>query len=233
MSYIYALINQKNNKKFVGKTNMEEDVLKNLLYTILDEDKHYNDLLQKDWKKYNFRFETIESDDCVKDFDTLVRDENLLNPIYGYNVFQDLQNRKGRHKKKEVFTEDICLLYCFHENIQFWVNNLGLERNTISNRLGNFDLFDNGYFHRAIARYEDYYWSALRILYLENVCLTADQLMDRMYNRYDISRQLRITPRKISKFFSAHHVNTRDKKEKGCLVFCPKCDYNGDRRGKD
>ena len=119
-------------------------------------------------------------------------------------------------------------MYCFHENIQFWVKILGLERNTISNRLGNFDLFSNDYFHRAIARYDDYYWTALRILYMDEVCLIANQLMDRMMNRYDISGQLRITPRKISKFFSINGVGHQDKKQRGCLVFCPICDDEDD-----
>lgn len=228
MGYLYALINKRNKKKFVGKTNLEEDLLKSILYRVLDDNKHYNELLQKDWFKYNFEFKKIASENCIGDFDKIIKDENLLNPIYGYNVFNDLQNRKGRHKKKEVFTEDICLLYCFHDDIQFWVKVLGLERNTISNRLGNFDLFSNDYFHRAIARYEDYYWTAIRIMYLDEICLTANQLMDKMGHRYDVSGQLRITPRKISKFFSAHGVKTQDKKMKGCLVFCPALDCDCD-----
>lgn len=228
MGYLYTLINKKNNKKFVGKSNLEKELLKSFLYRILDDGNHYNDLLQKDWKKYNFEFSTIESDNCIDDFDKLIRDENLLNPRYGYNVFNDLQNKKGRHKKNDVYNEDICLLYCFHNNVQHWVKILGLERNTISNRLGNFDLFNNDYFYRTIARYEDYYWSALRILYLDEVCLTADQLMDRMLNRYEISSQLRVTPRKISKFFSINNVSHKDKKTKGCLVFCPCCDKDDD-----
>ena len=206
MGYLYTLTNKKNNKKFVGKTNLEEDVLKSYLYRALDDGKHYNKLLQKDWLEYNFEFNKIYSDNCIEDFDTLIRDEELLNPMYGYNVFNDLQNKKGRHKKKSIFTEDICLLYCFHENIQFWVQILDLERNTLSNRLGNFDLFQNNYFYRAIARYEDYYWTALRILYIEETCLTANQLMDKMGHRYEISRQLRVTPRKISKFFSSYII---------------------------
>lgn len=228
MGYLYALINKTTDKKFLGKSNFDKKLLKGLLYGALDEGKHYNDLLQKDWKDYNFEFMTFESDDCVKDFDKIINDEDLLNPIYGYNVFNDLQNKKGRHKKTNVFTEDICLAYCFHDDIQFWTKILDLERNTISNRLGNFDLFKNDYFHRTVARYDDYYWTALRILYLENICLTADQLMDRMLNRYKISGQLRVTPRKVSKFFSSHGVAHQDKKEKGCLVFCPSCDKHCD-----
>ena len=223
MGYLYALINKTTDKKFLGKSNFDTRLLKTLLYGALDDGKHYNKLLQKDWEEYNFEFKTIESEDCAKDFDKIINDEELLNPKYGYNVFNDLQNKKGRHKKQDVFTEDICLAYCVHDSVQFWTKMLKLERNTISNRLGNFDLFNNDYFHRTVARYDDYYWTALRILYLEEICLTADQLMDRMLNRYEISGQLRVTPRKISKFFSANGVGHQDKKEKGCLVFCPAC----------
>lgn len=231
MSYLYALVNKKNDKKFIGKSNLEKKKLKQYLYRVLDDGDHYNKLLQKDWFRYNFEFMTLdEGNDIVDKFDKLINDEDLLNPKNGYNVFNDLQNKKGRHKKKNIYTEDICLLYCFHDNIQYWVNTLGLERNTISNRLGNFDLFANDYFHRAIARYDDYYWTALRILYLEDICLTADQLMDRMMNRYDVSGQLRITPRKISKFFSIHGVGSKEKKKRGCLVFCPCRDKNERRR---
>ena len=59
MGYLYTLTNKKNNKKFVGKTNLEEDVLKSYLYRALDDGKHYNKLLQKDWLEYNFEFNKI------------------------------------------------------------------------------------------------------------------------------------------------------------------------------
>ena len=228
MGYLYALINIDNDKKFLGKSNLEEKILKKMLFRALKNRSHYNKLLQKEFEEYNFKFETYETDDCTKDFDKIIRDEELLNPIYGYNVFNDLQNRKGRHKKREVFTEDLCLLYLFNPSVQFWVNVLDLERNTISNRLGNFGLFDDGYYHQSIARYEDYYWTALRILYIENKCMTANQLMDRVMHRYDVSPQLRITPRKISKFFATHRVKRKNKKEEGSLVFCPSCDCDSD-----
>ena len=227
MGFLYALINKHNGKKFLGKSNLDSKLLKQLFFEALDEEKHYNNLLQKDWKKYVFKFEKISSDDCVKDFDSIIRDEELLNPMYGYNIFNDLQNKKGRYKKKSFFSEDICLLYLFNKKVQFWVNILNMERNTLSNRLGNYGLFDDGYYGQSIARYEDYYWTALRILYLEDKCLTANQLMDKMGHRYNISSQLRITPRKISKFFSAHNVRHQDKKNKGSLVFCPTCNCKG------
>lgn len=223
MGYLYILTNKDNNKKFVGKSNLEEKILKKLLYRALKREEHYNKLLQKEFKKYDFDFEIQKSDDVTKDFDKFVKDNELLNPKYGYNVFVDLQNRKGRHKKRELYTEDLCILYLFNKNVQYWSNVLKLERNTISNRVGNFGLFSDGYYYQTVARYEDYYWTALRILYLDNKCLTANQLMDRMINRYDVSSQLRITPRKISKFFAAHGVCKKEKKDKGSLVFCPSC----------
>lgn len=229
MSYLYALVNKHNNKKFLGKSNLDLDLLKKLLFDALDEEKHYNDLLQKDWKRYNFSFEKISSEDCVGDFDSIIRDEELLNPMYGYNVFGDLQNKKGRYKKTNFFSEDVCLLYLFNERVQFWVDILKMERNTLSNRLGNYGLFDDGYYGKSIARYEDYFWTALRILYLEDRCFTANQLMDKMGHRYNVSSQLRITPRKISKFFSSYNVQHQDKKDKGSLVFCPSCNCKGKR----
>lgn len=232
MGFLYALINQDNKKKFLGKSNLKKTMVKKLLYRSLKKEQHYNKLLQKEFKKYNFKLETYESDNVIKDFDQMIKDEQLLNPRYGYNVFNDLQNKKGRHKKREIFTEDLCLLFMFNPNVQFWVNVLDLERNTISNRLGNFGLFNDGYYHQSIARYEDYYWTALRILYLENKCLTANQLMDRMMHRYDVSSQLRITPRKISKFFAANKVHRQEKKDKGSLIFCPFCSKDCDRNDR-
>ena len=224
MGYLYVLKNKDNNKEFLGKSNLERKVLKKLVYRALKHQNHYNKLLQKEFEKHVFEFKVIESNNVTKDFDKYIKNHDLLNPRYGYNVFNDLQNKKGRHKKRELYTEDICILYLFEKKVQFWVNILGLERNTISNRLGNFGLFDDGYYNQKIARYEDYYWTALRILYLEEQCLTANQLMDRMIHRYNISSQLRITPRKISKFFAAHEVCRKDKKDKGSLIFCPSCD---------
>ena len=54
MGYIYALINRENEKKFLGKSNLEKHVLKKLLYQALRKENHYNDLLQKEFKKYTF-----------------------------------------------------------------------------------------------------------------------------------------------------------------------------------
>lgn len=222
MSYLYILKNRDNNKKFVGKSNLEENVLRKLLFRHLRKKKHYNELLQKEFLEHPFDFEIIESNNTIEEFDRMIKDESLLNPTYGYNVFNDLQNKKGRHKKKGVFTEDLCLLYIFNPDVQYWAKQLGLERNTISNRIGNFNLFDDGYYYKSIARYEDYYWTALRILYLEEECMTATQLIDRMMNRFSISSQLRITPRKVSKFFSANNIGRENRRDKGSLIFCPK-----------
>ena len=228
MGYLYILKNKDNNKKFLGKSNLDKKLLSKLLFQALRKKSHYNKLLQKEFESYVFELEFIETENVTEDFDKIIKDEQLLNPIKGYNVFNDLQNKKGRHKKMELYTEDICLLYLFNKHVQFWVNVLGLERNTISNRLGNYGLFNDGYYHQSVARYEDYYWMALRLLHLEGKCLTANQLMDKMMHRYDISSQLRITPRKISKFFAANGVNRQDKKEKGSLVFCPKAKSDQD-----
>lgn len=225
MGYLYSLTNKTNNKKFIGKSNLEKDTLKKLLFKALRKKKHYNKLLQKEYQNFLFDFEIIESDNVLEDFDNIIKDEDLLNPIKGYNVFNDLQNRKGRHKKVNLYTEDICLLYLFHPQVQFWVNVLGLERNTISNRLGNYGLFDDCYYYQTIARYDDYYLKAIREMFIDGECYTANQIMDRMMNRYEISSQLRITPRKVSKFFAASNVPRKSKKQNGSLVFCPDC-YN-------
>ena len=100
MGYLYALVNKDNNKKFLGKSNLEEKVLKKMIYRALKKGQHYNKLLQKEFKKYRFELQIIESNNVTKDFDRIIKDENLLNPKYGYNVFNDLQNKNGRHKKK-------------------------------------------------------------------------------------------------------------------------------------
>ena len=226
MGYLYVLTNLQNERRFVGKSNLDKKVLIDVLYRVLEDKKHYNDLLQKDWKRHNFDIEFIESDDCSVDCDKYIKDNKLLNPIYGYNVFNDLQNKKGRHKRSNVFSDDVCLLYCFYDDIQFWTRYWGLQRNVLSNRLGNFDLFKNGYYYRAIARYDDYYWTAARVLFKNELCLTASQLMDKMSHTYQVSRQLRITPRKISKFFLIHDISQQEYTEKGCIIFCPLRDQN-------
>lgn len=222
MSYLYILTNTKNGKKFVGKTGFSQETLKLILYHVLDNEEHYNVLLQKDWHKYPFKLTFEEHDDVIKACDNIINDEELLNPINGYNVYADLKTNRGRHRKDNIFSDDICLLYCWFNNIQYIVRTLNLERNTISNRLANFELFDNHYFYRNIARYEDYYWSSIRMIYIENKCLTAAQIMDKMLNRYEISGMLRITPRKISSFYSINNIYSTKDKSQGCLIFCPK-----------
>lgn len=222
MSFLYILTNTKTGQKFVGKSSLSKPSLKLILYYILDNNKHYNVLLQRDWLKYNFTLTFEDHDDVGEACDNIIKDEDLLNPICGYNFFADLRNNRGRHKKKEVFSDDICLIFCLFHNIQYIVRTLGLERNTVSNRLANFDLFDNHYFYRNIARYEDYYWTSIRMLYTENKCLTANQIMDKMMNRYNVSGMLRITPRKISSFYSINNIFSEKDKSQGCLIFCPK-----------
>lgn len=222
MNYIYILTNTSNGKKFVGKSSFPQWCLKLLLYSVLDDNNHYNQLLQKEWFENSFKLEFLECDDVGETCDNIIKEENLLNPIRGYNVYADLRNNRGRYKKDDVFSDDICLLFCWFSNIQYIVRSLNLERNTVSNRLANFELFSNHYFARNIARYEDYNYTSMRLLYLEDKGLTASQIMDKMLHRYDISNMLRITPRKISSFYSANHVYSEKDKSQGCLVFYPK-----------
>ena len=222
MSYIYTLKNLKNNKKFVGKSSFPKWCLSLLLCSTLDDEIHYNALLQKEWKNGIFELSFIDTDNAGKECDKIIKEENLLDPNSGYNVYADLQNNRGRHKKNDVFSDDICLLYCWYPNVQYIVRTLGLERNTISNRLANFELFDNNYFARNIARYEDYNYTSMRLLYLEDKGLTANQIMDKMLHRHNISNMLRITPRKISSFYSANKVYSEKDKSQGCLIFYPR-----------
>ena len=81
---------------------------------------------------------------------------------------------------------------------------------------------ESGFVHLIFASEDDYYYTSMRMLFLEDDCLTANQIMDRMMHRYTISNMLRITPRKISSFYSVHHVPSKKDKSEGCLVFCSK-----------
>lgn len=224
MSYLYILTNTSNGKKFVGKTSFSKWVLNILLFDLLDEEKHYNKLLQKDYKKNVFTISYIECNNCAEKCDSIINNEELLNCIHGYNVYADLRNNRGRYKKEDIFTDDLCLMFCWYPNIQYLVRTLKLERNTVSNRLANFELFENDYFARNIARYDDYYYTSMRLLYLEEKCLTANQIMDHMMHKYSVSNMLRITPRKISSFYSVHHIPSSKDKSQGCLIFCPEND---------
>ena len=224
MSYLYILTNTSNGKKFVGKSSFPRWALNILLFDSLDDGNHYNKLLQKDYKKHNFTINYYDCDNCAEECDNIINNEGLLNPKYGYNVYADLRNNRGRYKKEDVFSDDLCLMFCWYPNVQYLVRTLGLERNTVSNRLANFELFENDYFSRKIARYDDYNYTSIRLLYLEEKCLTANQIMDHMMHRYEVSNMLRITPRKISSFYSVHHIPSSKDKTQGCLVFCPKDD---------
>lgn len=219
---IYTLTNVETGKKFAGKTNFNKFFIKQILFEVLDNGNHYNKFLQKDWFKYNFEIEIFETDDDIAECDKIINDEQLLNPIRGYNVYADLPPNRGRHRQKYIYNDDICLVWCFFPKIQFVTRTFDMQRNSISNRLSNFELYDGVYYSRSIARYEDFYWTSARLLYLEGKCLTANQILDRMIHRYDISDMLRITPRKISKFYVTNGIASKDDKEKGCLVFCPR-----------
>lgn len=219
---IYFLTNTENNKKFVGKTNFSPFYLKLLLYEVLDSGNHYNQYLQKDWFKYNFKLTFYETDNTIDECDKIINDDDLLNPIRGYNLYADLAPNRGRFRQSNVYNDDICLVWCFFPKIQFVTRTFDMQRNSISNRLSNFELYDNIYYSRRIARYEDFYWTSARLLYLEGKCLTANQILDKMIHRYDISDMLRVTPRKISKFYVTNGIASRDDKDKGCLIFCPK-----------
>ena len=219
---LYILTNLTNGKKFIGKTNFNEYYLRQLLFSSLDNGEHYNKLLQKDWKKHNFKLELIESDDTVKEADDYINKYDLLNPTKGYNVYPDLSQTRGRHTRKQLYNDDICLVWCYFPKLQFLSRTFNMQRNNISNRLANYNLFDGVYYSRNISRYEDFYLTSMRLLYIDNACYTANQILDRMLNRYNVSDMLRITPRKISKFYVTNGIASKKDKNKGCLIFCPK-----------
>lgn len=221
MNYIYILKNLENGKEFIGKSSLPRWCLNFLLFTTLDDGKHYNKLLQKEWKENLFSIEYHDMDNVSEYCDNYINKNNLLNPIYGYNVYADLRSNRGRHKMEDVYSDDLCLVFCWYPKIQYVVRTFSLERNTVSNRLANFELFENDYFARKIARYDDYNFTSMRLLFLEGKGLTANQIMDKMKHRYEVSNMLRVTPRKISSFYSMQHIKSEKDKSQGCLIFQP------------
>ena len=221
MSYIYFLKNLENKKIFIGKSSLPKWCLKFLLYSTLDRGEHYNKLLQKEWKNNIFELSFHETENVGEFCDNYINEFNLLNPIYGYNVYADLRSNRGRHKMEDVYSDDLCLVFCWHPSVQYVVRTFNLERNTVSNRLANFELFENDYFARKIARYDDYNYTSMRLLFLEEKGLTANQIMDKMMHRYEVSNMLRVTPRKISSFYSIQHIKSDKDKSQGCLIFYP------------
>ena len=67
---------------------------------------------------------------------------------------------------------------------------------------------------------------------VSNKTLTAYQILDHMLAKYSISNMLRVTPRKISSFYSVHHIPSTKDKSQGCLIFCPRDEIN-EGRGKE
>lgn len=221
MSYLYILTNTKNGKEFVGKSSLPQWMLRAILFDVLNLENHYNKLLQIDWNKHHFKIRYEFPEDVGETCDNYIKDNDLLNPKNGYNMYADLKNNRGRCKKDDVYSDDLCLMFCWYPSVQYIVRTFNLERNTVSNRLANFELFENDYFSRKIARYDDYNYTSMRLLYLLGEGLTANQIMDKMMNRYDVSSMLRITPRKISSFYSVNHVPSEKDKSQGCLIFYP------------
>ena len=64
---------------------------------------------QLDYKKYLEYEEAYQ--EVIDDCDKIINDENLLNPQQGYNVYADLQNNRGRHKKDDVFKFGVKMLF--------------------------------------------------------------------------------------------------------------------------
>lgn len=222
MGYLYILTNTINNKQFVGKSNLKKWLLKLLLYDTLDSQKHYNKLLQKEWGSAPFKIEFIECDDGTEfKANELIKDKELLNPLKGYNTYSDITNRKGHYKQSHIFSDDLCLMYLFVSNFQFWARTLDMERNTIANRLAGYELVETNYYKRKIATYDCYQWSVLRFLYEDGGCYTSRQLIEKMESIYNVSGMLKITPRKITRFLTIHGANIQDKKRHGCSLFCP------------
>lgn len=221
MGYLYILTNTKNQKQLVGKSNLPKWLLKGLLYDALDREKHYNVLLQREWKKSPFCLEFEECEDTEFRANDIIQEKELLDPAKGYNIYADLTNKKGHHKKSQIFSDDLCLLYIFIPNFQFWSRTLKMERNTIANRLVGYELIETDYYQKKIATYDSYQWSILRFLYEDGGCYTSRQIIERIGNRYNVSGMLKITPRKITRFLTARGCNLDGKSRNGCRLFCP------------
>lgn len=221
MGYLYILTNTKNNKQLIGKSNLKKWVLKMLLYDTLDQGNHYNKLLQAEWHENPFSIEFLECEEAEYKANEIIKARETLNPLRGYNTYSDITNKKGHYKQSHIFSDDLCLMYMFINNFQFWARTLNMERNTIANRLAGYELVETNYYKRKIATYECYQWSVLRFLYEDGGCYTSRQLIERMETKYNVSGMLKITPRKITRFLTIHGANIQDKKRNGCSLFCP------------
>lgn len=233
MGYLYILTNTKNKKRLVGKSNLPKWVLKMLLYDALDREKHYNVLLQREWIVNPFEIDFIDCEQAEYEANKYIKDNELLNPMKGYNIYPDLTNKKGHYKKSHIFSDDLCLLYIFISDFQLWARTLDMERNTVANRLAGYGLVETNYYKQKIATYDCYQWSVLRFLYEEGKCYTSRQLIDRVENSCNVSGMLKISPRKITRFLAFRGINASDKKRNGCALFCPPRDEYYAPRGEE
>lgn len=221
MGYVYILKNLSNNKKFVGRTMFDPKLTKYFIFNLLDNDKHYNKLLQNDYKKHNFKISFFKEDNCFKKVNKMIEQDNLLNPLVGYNVFADIKSIRGLQADNEMFNEDVCLLFCWGLNISIISSIYGVQYNTVANRLSNYSLHKDGYYKRNISTYDDFCWTTLRETYQRKEAMSAARIISWMSNKYEISNLLMISSRKLSSFLvGVNCYRERDDKQ-NCLIFSP------------
>lgn len=221
MGYVYVMRNLTNNKKFVGRTIFNPELTKYFIFYLLDNDKHYNELLQKDYKKDNFKISFFKEDQCFKKVNKMIENDNLLNPLIGYNVFADIKSLRGLQADNEMFNEDVCLLFCWGLSISIISSIYGVQYNTVANRLSNYNLHKDGYYKRNISTYDDFCWTTFREAYQRKETMSAARIISWMSTKYDISNLLMISSRKLSSFLvSVNCYRERDDKQ-NCLVFSP------------
>lgn len=200
--YAYKITNKNNNRIYWGRTKrstFEED-----FKTLLEQGKHYNLLLQKDYEPDIYEWSDIQEFDEGQEKELSeyvidkIREDNSHRAFTGYNLYSD-QHGKSRTADFSFFDEDIVVPYALGNKTNLEIKKeTGASRNIFDYRLKRNGLDPENKI--SLSNYDIVYAFAERVIALESPkALKADMIIDRMMNRYQISSKLRVTPPRLAK----------------------------------
>lgn len=189
------------NKVYIGRTT--EDVEQRVVdhEKLLIQDRHFNKIAQIEYNEnpkidYSIIYKDVVANKANKIFVDEINKKNTFNNFIGLNHYLDKKTRNSKTYKPENSPEDIIFHYLDDGVFKNTQDKFGINYVTLLYHLNKYWVLKDS--KPSVSCKKDMIYAGIQVLILAEKPLTSSQIVERIYEKYNVGNKINFTPRQLS-----------------------------------